>query len=508
MSSTQTTALPQLASLVRKRARTETPSQTAAAHVEDVTGTPRSTRIRNLLQGSEDERSLSTILEKLLEVTMAGIQFNGKGRMAKKIQVDVESAADILVLVGAAFDRHQLDLSKRVLFQPGRRQVTNPTTTALNSAQRPLTNPLDFQSIELNSKIDALAEQVAALTSAIQKPTPQGPKTPSYALAASKHAPATPGVAPKASNTPRRHPSKPSTIRPTTTITLSQTDAAQPVLTNQSTPRLLVTLNSHLAAKHIKTHETSKTFIEVKSIQRHTFNDLILHLESPSHAEALRKTVDKWLPMLSDKLTLKPETHAILVHGIPTTFSPQNPEHLEDLIASNRDRLASLKTICWMNIKAVEEEKKNYSSLILFLADREAAQRCVRDQIWYRFNKKRTEAGRRPPSQCFNCLKSGHTAAACPQKPLCPYCGDEHHAHTCVMKGTTPPKCTSCAREKKRRDPLVNLKGVFKANPTDLLHSPFDPKCAARLAQTPSNESSHSIRITTRSESDELMTNV
>lgn len=504
------TALPQLASLVRKRARTETPSQTTAAHVEEITGTPRSTRIKNLLPGNEEEKSLNVILEKLLNVCMAGIQFNGKGRMAKKIQVDVESAADILVLAGAAYDQHQMDLSRRVLFQPGCRQTKNPVTTATNAALRTTAPSLDFQSAELSSKLDALAEQVTALTTAIKNPTPQGKSTPSYALAASKHAPPAnnPNQPTRPSPQAKKNNHKSASIRPTTTITLSQADTTQPVLTDQSTPRLLVALNRLLAAKQIKPHENSKMAVEVKSIQRHTFNDLILHLESPSHAEALRKTADKWLPTFSEKLTMKPDLHAILIHGIPTTFNPKSPDHLEDLIASNGDRLASLKSIRWMNAKVVEEEKKNYSSIILFLTDREAAQRCVKDQIWYRFNKKRTEMGKKPPPRCFNCLKAGHTAAACPDKALCPYCGEEHHAHTCPKKGTTPPKCTSCAREKLKLDPIVNLKGVFAANPVDLLHSPFDPKCSARQAQSVLNESSHAIRIAARSEDDELMTNV
>lgn len=61
---------------------------------------------------------------------------------------------------------------------------------------------------------------------------------------------------------------------------------------------------------------------------------------------------------------MKEETYAILVHGIPTTFNPKNPEHLEDLIASNGDRLSSFSAIRWMNIKSVEEDNKRYSSLI------------------------------------------------------------------------------------------------------------------------------------------------
>lgn len=159
-------------------------------------------------------------------------------------------------------------------------------------------------------------------------------------------------------------------------------------------------------------------------------------------------------------------------------------------------------------MKAVKEENKRYSSLIIFLPDRDAAQRCVRDQIWYRFNKKRTEPGRRPPSRCFNCLKSGHTAAACQQPIMCPYCSDSHHAHTCDKKGLTPPKCTSCAREKKKLDPMVNLKAFFSSGPADLLHSPFDPSCAVRLERASNNESTHSLQITTRTEPDDIMSNV
>lgn len=501
------TPLPQLANLTRKRARTDTPSQITASRVEDATGTPRTARMKNLLPEGDDKQSLGTILEKLLEVTMAGINFKDKGRTARKIQVDSESAEDILVLAAAAFDLHKLDQSKKILFQPGRRMAQTPASAAVLSAQSQTPANFDSQSAELSTKLDSLAEQVAALTTAIKKPSSGPAKAPSYALAASKHATKVVDLT-ATEKLPGAQATRRSATRPTTTITLSQTDRTQPALTELTAPRLLFALNSHLRTKQIKVQDTSKTTVKVKSVQRHTFNDLILHLESPSHADALRKTVETWLPSFSDKLTLKAETHAILVHGIPTTFNPKNPEHLEDLIASNGARLSSFSAIRWMNIKAVEEENKRYSSIIIFLTDRKAAQRCVKDQVWYRFNKKRTKMERRPPSRCFNCLQSGHTAAACPQPSLCPYCGDNHHAHSCDKKGLTPPKCTTCAREKKKLNPQVNTKGIFAANPTDLLHSPFDPNCAVRQARTPNNESSHSLRITTRPEADDVMSNV
>lgn len=207
-------------------------------------------------------------------------------------------------------------------------------------------------------------------------------------------------------------------------------------------------------------------------------NDITLYLESQGRADPRRKQVSVWLPTFSGQLTIKPDTHAVLVHSIPTTFNPENPEHLEDLIASNGDCLSSITAIRWMNPKVIEEEQERYSSIIILLSDSEAALRCIKDQVWYRFNKKRTKLGKRPPTLCYNCLKGGHAAASCPTPPLRLYCGDSHHAHTGRNKRKTPPKCTLRAMKNMKHDVQVKIKGIFAANPIDMLHSPFDPKCA------------------------------
>ncbi|KAG0140562.1 hypothetical protein CROQUDRAFT_53015, partial [Cronartium quercuum f. sp. fusiforme G11] len=62
-----------------------------------------------------------------------------------------------------------------------------------------------------------------------------------------------------------------------------------------------------------------------------------------------------------------------------------------------------------------------------------------------------------PKSQCINCLNTGHLSATCPKPQLCPYCGDEHHAHSCKEKQMTHTKCTSCSCEAQRADPLLKL---------------------------------------------------
>lgn len=106
---------------------------------------------------------------------------------------------------------------------------------------------------------------------------------------------------------------------------------------------------------------------------------------------------------------------------------------------------------------------------------------CVKEQVWYRYKKHCTELGRRAPMRCFNCLKPGHAASGFPAPPLCPYCREEHHTHTCKHKGLRPPKCTTCARKKREQSPHLTVKHIFESHPYDLAHSPFDPKCAVRI---------------------------
>lgn len=249
-------------------------------------------------------------------------------------------------------------------------------------------------------------------------------------------------------------------------------------------PKLVMALNEMIRQCNVKLQPTDHHTIQVKTVQRRPSNQLVLHLENQASAKALAERQADWLPKLSTNLELKPERHAVLVHGIPTTFDPKIEDHLEDLVASNREMLSSITSVRWLNQKAVEEDKKRYSSLLITMTSADHAALCVKNQVWYRYKKHRTELGRRAPIRCFNCMKTGHAASACPSPPLCPYCGEAHHAHTCKAKGLSPPKCTSCARAKKNHSPHLTIPQIFEAHATDLGHSPFDPRCAVRVAQT------------------------
>lgn len=66
--------------------------------------------------------------------------------------MDANSAAEILVLVGAPYNQHQIDQKRRILFQPRITKIPSTITTAFRATTRqaPFPGSLDFQSAELN----------------------------------------------------------------------------------------------------------------------------------------------------------------------------------------------------------------------------------------------------------------------------------------------------------------------------------------------------------------------
>lgn len=53
----------------------------------------------------------------------------------------------------------------------------------------------------------------------------------------------------------------------------------------------------------------------------------------------LRASSQRWLPQITPNLTLRNPVYPVVVHGIPTTFEPSCPEHMEMLVAMNPDTL-------------------------------------------------------------------------------------------------------------------------------------------------------------------------
>lgn len=247
-------------------------------------------------------------------------------------------------------------------------------------------------------------------------------------------------------------------------------------------PTLISTINNRLAELLIKEKPTDAKPISIRSVHRHPSNNIVLYTTTAAQAEALRNQHETWIPIISEGLPLHNPVHTVVVHGIPTSFNPSDPRHLEMLCAMNQDTLVPPPLfVKWISAHAVQRGA-SHSSIRIGFADAVRAATAVEQKIFYgRFNK-RTEHGRKIKPRCMNCLKDGHVTRYCKEKVMCPYCSEDHTAHSCSLHGKMTANCTACARHTQSLDPNADLKTLFFEAHRHMRHSPLDPTCPARLA--------------------------
>lgn len=408
----------------KKRQATAGPDDRPSRAGLSYLGTPRSTRFKNLFPDNPSAPGILDVTRKLHDIIESAIKLPKK--VAEKITLGSESAANIKTLVA-----HVLDLAEALADHPFPSIRRNPFSESDEDHQveRALagTNAFGCTVPEIISKkLDKLAEDLAEMKNVmITMPTSRftfanttpSSKTPSYALAASKHAPHQPAQPTPTSFIPVLHkkqpPPPPPAIRPVNAITLSQTDKEGLELANLNYPSLIKFINTKLTAANIKTSPTDEKAIQVRSVHRHPSNDIVLYTTTPQQAEILRSKSEIWLPTVSPKLTLRSPIHSVVVHGIPATFIPSDPQHIAMITAMNPDTLTPPPVfIKWLSPNTIHRGV-SHSSIRIGFADGQQAKKAVDQQIFYgRFNKK-TEFGRKTKPRCMNCLKEGHTSTYC-----------------------------------------------------------------------------------------------
>lgn len=207
-----------------------------------------------------------------------------------------------------------------------------------------------------------------------------------------------------------------------------------------------------------------------------------MYTTTPQQAETLRTQGNKWIPLLSPCLNLHLPVHTVVVHGIPASFQPADPQHLEMLIAMNPDTMKPAPTfVKWVSLNAIQRAS-SHSSIRIGFTDVDQPRRAVDQKIFYGRYNKQTGFGRKAKPRCMNCLEEGHTTHHCKSEMMCPYCAANHAADKCDLKGKTTSSCRACARDLKTANPEINLKELFSKTLIHLHHSPLDPTYPTRLA--------------------------
>ncbi|KAH9818399.1 hypothetical protein DFH28DRAFT_888393, partial [Melampsora americana] len=266
----------------RKRHRQRAPSPSPLDETEELTGTPRSTRIARLFPGGSGAtaKPLGILTKKLLDAAKATLI--PKTKRTKSVNVDVESAADILVLIDLIHEQTSIMEARRVVFDPNRQTAPAPTPFSLSSNAQ-----FDFRSSVWSEKFDTLADQVAKLVSVVipdqqqqSKHAQQGPATSSYALAASKHAPGASQPPKQAKSSPRAPPKQGARLKAEASLTLNQKDPKIIAGEGKTIPELMKILNSALKDNNVRVTPDDAAPIVVRNIHRHPSNDLVIYLES------------------------------------------------------------------------------------------------------------------------------------------------------------------------------------------------------------------------------------
>lgn len=177
----------------RKRQATAGPKDRPSRPDPTYLGTPRSIRFKNLFSTAANTPTLLDVTRKLYELIESSIKLPGKG--AEKISIGSETAADVKTLAARLLElaevENDIPAIRRNPFSTNDEDLQVERVLAgANQFGCQLPNVIEVQLKQISKDIAELKHAASLPSREFQFSTTNTPaKTPSYALAASKHAP-------------------------------------------------------------------------------------------------------------------------------------------------------------------------------------------------------------------------------------------------------------------------------------------------------------------------------
>ena len=185
------------------------------------------------------------------------------------------------------------------------------------------------------------------------------------------------------------------------------------------------------------------------------------------YAEAVTKQIMErqkdWTQKLATTAQVASENYQVLVHGMPFSFEPENPNHLIDLQNANDAHTPGIKIQRAVWLKKVKDSEKRAGSMIVWFEKPEHADKAINKGIMWKYELKTTEIFRSGfrTTQCFGCQRFGHIAKMCTQGPKCGHCAGDHNTKDC--KGKEEARCSNCGRKHTAWDSRCPTKLAAKA---------------------------------------------
>jgi hypothetical protein len=177
-----------------------------------------------------------------------------------------------------------------------------------------------------------------------------------------------------------------------------------------------------------------------------------------------------WTHLCDASLITPPSTFPVILHSVPTTFSPSNPASIQDLCNENDIDKKEIHTMRWLGDPV--GKKQTHGSLVIHFLNKELSKKIERGNLFY-FGLCFTGAHyKKSPIQCFQCLEIGHTAHTCKNTPLCKACGSPHNTREFEADFETE-RCVRCIQNEVQKNPDFDL----SQQNIRFLHSPTSIQC-------------------------------
>ncbi|MBW0474569.1 hypothetical protein O181_014284 [Austropuccinia psidii MF-1] len=214
--------------------------------------------------------------------------------------------------------------------------------------------------------------------------------------------------------------------------------------------------------------------IEIKSVIRYESGDVRFYTKDRAQARWLLENRHHWTHLADPLFITSQALFPVLIHSVPTHFNISDDSLVEEFCQENDIPIESLKKLKCVGDPCGDE--KAHGSLIAYVSDKEIANDIIRGHLEYKRSHLQMVSFQPGPIQCFNCLKVGHIASSCKNKPMFIRCGHQHSARECKEK-IEDQHCIRCMDHDMENDePVDRMDEKY-------FHLVFSNKCPIKQAE-------------------------